>query len=236
MHWNRWAGGEVSDVSLKVLLVESELTDSHSIKPDLLDRGYEVTTAHNPNKVPAIAMADWPDLIVVNAWTGLLNVEEICQVLDETRFDFPRLIVSHDDTHNHTPAGAHLPIPFSSRQLTHHIKKAIGDQNNRFLRVGDITLDGLKRQVQRSGRIAHLTPKEYKLLRLLMEHIGEVLNRGTIMKEVWETDYLGDTRTLDVHIRWVREKLEDDPSRPQHIVTVRGVGYRFCQPGTNRQI
>jgi DNA-binding response OmpR family regulator len=60
-----------------------------------------------------------------------------------------------------------------------------------------------------------------------MQHAGEVLNRGTIMKEVWETDYLGDTRTLDVHIRWLREKLEDDPSHPQYIVTVRGIGYRF---------
>jgi DNA-binding response OmpR family regulator len=63
----------------------------------------------------------------------------------------------------------------------------------------------------------------------LMENAGEVLNRGTIMKEVWETDYLGDTRTLDVHIRWVREKLEDNPSRPQYIITVRGVGYRFSR-------
>jgi DNA-binding response OmpR family regulator len=62
-----------------------------------------------------------------------------------------------------------------------------------------------------------------------MENAGEVLSRGTIMKEVWETDYLGDTRTLDVHIRWVREKLEDNPSRPQYIITVRGVGYRFSR-------
>ncbi len=214
---------------LKVLLVESELTDSRSIKPELLDRGYDVTIAHNPHKVPSMAMADWPDLIVVNAWTGLLNVEEICRVLDETRFEFPRLIVSQDETHNHGSAGTHLLVPFNARQLTQRIKRAIGDQNNRFLRVRDVTLDMLKRQIQRGGRTAHLTPKEFKLLRLLMENAGEVLNRGTIMKEVWETDYLGDTRTLDVHIRWVREKLEDNPSRPQYVITVRGVGYRFSR-------
>ena len=177
-----------------------------------------------------MAAADWPDLIVVNACASLINVDEICQVLDETQLGFPRLIVSHDEAHNHLSADAHLSVPFSPRKLTYRIKKALGDQSNRFLRVGDVTLDGLKRQVQRGGRIAHLTPKEFKLLRLLMQHAGEVLNRRTIMKEVWETDYLGDTRTLDVHIRWVREKLEDNPSRPQYVITVRGVGYRFSPP------
>ena len=211
---------------LKVLLVEAG-SNSYSVQTDLLKRGDEVITIRSPRKVPSMAVADWPDLIVVNACAGRLNVDEICRSLDETRFDFPRLIVSRDDECNNDLGDVHLPIPYSSRQLTQRIKKAIGDQNDRFFRVGDITLDGLKRQVQRGGRMARLTPKEFKLLHLLMEHVGEVLDRGKIMKEVWETDYLGDTRTLDVHIRWVREKLEDNPSRPQYIVTVRGVGYRF---------
>jgi DNA-binding response OmpR family regulator len=95
------------------------------------------------------------------------------------------------------------------------------------LRIGNITVDDLKRNMKRSDRVEHLTPKECRLLHLLMEHADEALSRGTIMKEVWETEYLGDTRTLDVHIRWLREKLEDDPSHPRFIITVRGVGYRF---------
>jgi DNA-binding response OmpR family regulator len=216
-------------VPLKVLLVESELTDSDSMEPDLVGRGYEVAIAHTPLKAASIATNNWPDLIVVNNCAGLLNVSEICEVFDEIQFELPCLVVSHDEANNHVPADAYLSVPFSPRKLTYRIKKAIGDQSDRFLRVGDITLDGVKRQVQRSGRIAHLTPKEFRLLHLLMRHVGEVLNRRKIMKEVWETDYLGDTRTLDVHIRWLREKLEDNPSRPQYIVTVRGVGYRFSQ-------
>jgi len=220
-------GGRERNVSLKVLLVESATEVSHSVEPDLLERGDEVIVTHSPGNAPSMAMANWPDLIVVNACAGLLNVDEICRALDETRLDFPRLIVSRDEAHNHTARDVVLPIPYSSRQLTQRISKAMGDQNNRFSRAGDIILDGLKRRMQRLGRIEHLTPKEFKLLRLLMQHAGEVLNRGTIMKEVWETDYLGDTRTLDVHIRWLREKLEDDPSHPQYIVTVRGIGYRF---------
>jgi len=172
-------------------------------------------------------MAEWPDLIVVNVCAGLLDLDKICRALDETRLDFPRLIVLRDETHNHTANDVFLLIPYSSRQLAQRINKAIGNQNNRFLRVGDITVDAWKRRVQRSGRIEHLTPKQFKLLELFIGHDGEVLNRGMIMKQVWETDYLGDTRTLDVHIRWLREKLEDDPSHPHHIVTVRGVGYCF---------
>ena len=212
---------------LKVLLIESKSEDSYSVEPDLLKRGDEVVVARSPRKALSIAVDDWPDLVVVNACVGLSSVDEICRALDETRLDFPRLIVSHDEVPSRASDDVHLPIPFSSRQLAQRIKKAIGKQNGRFLRVGDITLDGLKRRMRRGDRIEHLTPKEFKLLRLLMQHPGEVLDRGTIMKEVWETDYLGDTRTLDVHIRWLREKLEDDPSHPQHILTVRGVGYRF---------
>jgi len=214
-------------VPLKVLLVESRSKDSHSVEPDLVKRGDEVVVTHTPRKAPSLAVADWPDLVVVNACSGFLDVKEICQALDETRLEFPRLIVSRDEVHNHSSNEMFLLIPYSPRQLTQRINKAIGDQNDRFLRIGNITVDDLKRNMKRSDRVEHLTPKECRLLHLLMEHVDEVLSRGTIMKEVWETDYLGDTRTLDVHIRWLREKLEDDPSHPRFIITVRGVGYRF---------
>jgi len=211
----------------KVLLIENEAAEAESIEPALLDRGCEVIITRRPLDAPSQAIADWPDLVVVNACSGLAGVEELCQALDDTRLELPRLVVARNELHNHCFADAHLSIPFTGRQLTQRIKKAIGPQANRFLRVGDITLDGLTRRVQRSGRAAHLTPKEFRLLYLLMLHAGEVLNRRIIMKEVWDTDYLGDTRTLDVHVRWVREILEDDPSKPRCIITVRGVGYRF---------
>jgi DNA-binding response OmpR family regulator len=215
-------------VPLKVLLVESESKDAHSVKTDLQDRGYEVTTAHSPFQAPSVALSDWPDVIILNNSDGALDLGEICRALDATQLEFPRLIVSSPEIQDHHGApDACLPFPFTPRQLTQHVKKVVSGQDGRFLRIAGITLDGWKRCVQRAGRTARLTPKEYKLLRLLMQHAGEVLNRRTIMKEVWETDYLGDTRTLDVHIRWVREKLEDDPGQPQYIFTIRGVGYRF---------
>ncbi|OGR28396.1 MAG: hypothetical protein A2139_01300 [Desulfobacca sp. RBG_16_60_12] len=211
----------------KVLLIESESAEAESIETALLDRGCEVITIRRPFEAASQAMADWPDLIVVNACSGLVDIAELCQALDDTRLELPRLVIARDELDNHCFADAHLGMPFTGRLLTQRIKKAIGVQANRFLRVGDITLDGLTRRVQRGGHASHLTPKEFRLLYLLMLHAGEVLNRRIIMKEVWDTEYLGDTRTLDVHVRWVREKLEDDPSRPRCIITVRGVGYRF---------
>jgi two-component system response regulator RegX3 len=102
-----------------------------------------------------------------------------------------------------------------------------GKRNSRQLRAGDLTLDLDERCVVKDGNPIHLTFKECALLETLIRNGGEVLTRKQLMKEVWETDYLGDTRTLDVHIRWLRTKVEQNPSEPVLIRTVRGVGYRF---------
>jgi DNA-binding response OmpR family regulator len=90
-----------------------------------------------------------------------------------------------------------------------------------------LIIDCQQYKVLRNGKGYWLTPKEFKLLYLLVENQGQILKRKTIMQEIWETDYMGDTRTLDVHIRWIREKIEENPSQPRHLITVRGVGYRF---------
>lgn len=214
-------------MALKVLLFERDSSDPNSIQSDLTDRGHDVVIAHDSDKAMSIATATWPDLIIVNPCAGQLDVDEICQALAETQLEFPYLLISHDEMYNHIEADAHLAIPFTTRKLAHRINKAIGTQSERFLRAGDVTLDQMKHLVKRNDDISHLTPKEFKLLHLLMQHAGTAVNRRKIMNDVWETDYLEDTRTLDVHIRWLREKLEDNPSRPQHIITIRGVGYRF---------
>lgn len=100
----------------------------------------------------------------------------------------------------------------------------------RVLRVGRITLDLDSRRLDVDGQVSVLTPKQFKLLSLLMSRPGEVLTRKQLMKEVWETDYTGDTRTLDVHIHWVRERIGDVPGQPKYLQTVRRVGYRFVDP------
>lgn len=113
-----------------------------------------------------------------------------------------------------------------------------GKKASRQLRAGDLTLDLEERCVVKDGTPIHLTYKECALLEILIRNGGEVLTRKQLMKEVWDTDYLGDTRTLDVHIRWLRTKVEVKPSEPVLIRTVRGVGYRFevtdGKPSTSR--
>ena len=105
-------------------------------------------------------------------------------------------------------------------------------QKEALLRVGQLTLDEIDRWVTRNGTEApqHLTPMECKLLKTFMAHPGEVLTRAFLMKRVWDTDYLEDTRTLYVHVRWLRQKVEEHPDRPQLITTVRGKGYCFNVP------
>jgi DNA-binding response OmpR family regulator len=97
--------------------------------------------------------------------------------------------------------------------------------------IGELTLDLATRRVHRAGQELTLRYKEFELLTLLMSHLGEVVTRAELFDQVWGTDWLGDTRTLDVHIRWLREKIETDPSQPRYIQTVRNVGYRFATPG-----
>lgn len=103
------------------------------------------------------------------------------------------------------------------------------------LRAGDLTLDLVARCVIKDGVEKHLTFKECALLKMFIKNNGKVLTRSRLMREVWNTDYLGDTRTLDVHIRWLREKIEDAPSEPVLLRTVRGVGYRFEVRGGRRR-
>jgi len=101
------------------------------------------------------------------------------------------------------------------------------EATQQVFRVADLTLDLAKREIKGCNGPTKLTPKECKLLALFMSYPGRVLSRKLLMKEVWDTDFLDDTRTLEVHICWLRKKIEEDPRRPQRLRTIRGVGYRF---------
>jgi DNA-binding response OmpR family regulator len=134
----------------------------------------------------------------------------------------------------HASAGAAVDAfmtpPFTSRKLLYRIKKVAETLTSREIRVGPLALDPDTRTLRKSKTTQHLRPKEATLLEMFMRNAGRVLSRQEIMKEVWETDYIGDTRTLSVHVRWLRQKIEDDPDAPRFLRTVRGVGYRFDIP------
>ena len=135
-------------------------------------------------------------------------------------------------------ADDYIVKPFSFRELLARVRAALrrrqldrgaGPAHDRLV-VGDLVLDRTAREVLRGGHPVDMTQREFDLLRTLMEHSGEALWRQDLLDEVWGVDWIGDVRTLDVHIRWLREKVEDDPSAPRYIQTVRGYGYRFADP------
>ncbi|MCB0189082.1 MAG: response regulator transcription factor, partial [Caldilineaceae bacterium] len=131
-------------------------------------------------------------------------------------------------------ADDYLTKPFSTRELLARIKAMMRrvalDRTTpdlSVIKIGDVELNFNTRQVHKAGQLLTLRHKEFELLALLMSRAGEAITRAEIFDEVWGTDWLGDTRTLDVHIRWLRERIEDDPAQPHYIQTVRGTGYRF---------
>ncbi|MEZ4637015.1 MAG: response regulator transcription factor [Caldilineaceae bacterium] len=117
--------------------------------------------------------------------------------------------------------------PFQPAQASEAIARLLGGSRKMYMGVGDLRLDLATRTVYGPLGEQHLPPKLCKLLQVLMERPGEVLSREELMQRVWDTEFLGDTRTLDVHIRWLRERIEENPSRPSRLITVRGAGYRL---------
>jgi len=176
-----------------------------------------------------VSLQNRPDFAIIDNTSCTLEVLEVCDWLRQQYSDLLVMLLSSEGTKlvQGTQVNMHLIQPVSVRKLSNRFKKLLNIRRTQPITVGEFTLDPEKRRISHLGRVVRLTPKEYRLLEFLMRHVGNVLTRRQIMKEVWETDYLGDTRTLDVHIRWLREKLEPDPKSPVYLKTIRRVGYVF---------
>lgn len=174
-----------------------------------------------------------PDFAIIDNTSSTLEVLEICGWLRQQHSDLLIMLLSGEGTRlaQGPHVNMHLIQPFSVRKLSNRFKKLLDIRRTQPITVGEFTLEPEKRRISHVERVVRLTPKEYHLLEFLMRHAGNVLTRRQIMKEVWETDYLGDTRTLDVHIRWLREKIEPNPRAPAYLKTIRRVGYIF-DPGS----
>jgi len=214
---------------MQVLLIEeNNLDHTASLRSNLEANGYQVYLVHTPDGAAQQALTLWPNLIVYNSGSSTLELADFHRAISETKLDVPCVIVANQEQIK-VPVGNEtvLIAPHKLQQLNQSIEKVVTKQKNRFIRLPNLTIDCQQYKVMRGGKHFWLTPKEFKLLYLLISNQGQILKRKTIMQEIWETDYMGDTRTLDVHIRWLREKIEDNPSQPRRLITVRGVGYRF---------
>lgn len=214
---------------VKILLVEANPVLAGSLEANLTKRGHHVSVTNGSEAALAQIKTSPPDLVIFDDVSSPHDGCITCEVLHRAAKGVSILIISA------VPPGKegrrwideYLPHPFTMKELLAKVKELAQAQRGRFLRQGRLTLDLLRRRVFCSNRVSNLTPKECKLLQVFMRNSGKVLSRKTLMKEVWDTDYTGDTRTLDVHVRWIREKIEESPSAPLYLRTVRGVGYRF---------
>jgi DNA-binding response OmpR family regulator len=185
------------------------------------------------------ALETKPDIVVLDVMMPEMNGWDVCKEL-RSKSGVPILMLTAMSEEIDRVLGLelgaddYLTKPFSSRELAARIKAMLRrvaiDQTpvpEQKITIGDLTINFDRREVHRGDTFYNLRYKEFELLTLLMTKKGQVVDRAEIFDLVWGTDWLGDTRTLDVHIRWLREKIEDDPSNPKMIQTVRGVGYRF---------
>ncbi len=196
-------------------------------------KGFKVIVAQTGRQALTFAEQVSPALIVLNAASLGTNGLRICRLLHESHGSVPMIHILPKDEKTaleSSPAEVVLVLPFTPRKLINHIRRLLPGARKEVTQVGPIRLALNARVVQAYGREQHLTPKTASLLEVFLRHPGETLDRGFLMRQVWDTDYVGDTRTLDVHVRWMREAIEPDPRSPRHILTVRGVGYRF-EPG-----
>jgi two-component system, OmpR family, response regulator RegX3 len=222
----------------RVLLIEDEVGFGEALEYQLGREGYDVDRITDG----AAGLERWrtngADLVLLDLMLPGLPGEEICREIRRSS-NVPIIMLTARDTEIDKVVGLEIGAddyvtkPFSSRELLARIKavlrrsasdKATGDG---VLEGGGIRLDPERFEVTVRGETVHLPRKEFELLELLMENSGRVLTRDTLIDRIWGSDYFGDTRTLDVHIKRLRAKCEANPHDPKHLITIRGLGYKF---------
>jgi DNA-binding response OmpR family regulator len=220
---------------MKLLLVEDDQTLRETLAYNLAREGYEVIQAGDGVSALDLAREHHPELVVLDIMLPGLDGLTVCRTL-RRESDVPIVLLTarsgEVDRIVGLDSGAddYIVKPFSHGELLARLRAVMRRgraESATKLQAGDLTLDLLAHRAFRGGGGLNLTPKEFDLLAELIRHQGSVLTRELLIERVWGFDFGGDTRTVDVHIRALREKIEDHPTEPSRIQTVRGLGYRF---------
>jgi DNA-binding response OmpR family regulator len=221
----------------RILLIEGKRTDHASFAAGLTKKGYLVESVPSGTAALAHLETSKPDLVVIDASSMRSNGKRICQALHQQIADLPLILVLDKDADRNDNYNADelLILPFTMQKLVNRVKRLLPIETNGGLRVGPIMLDVEQLRAIIREKQVQLTPRLVILLKLLMERAGEVINREEMFRIAWETDYTGDTRSLDVHMSWLRQAIEENVRHPEFIKTVRGVGYRLDLDASSTQ-
>jgi len=228
----------------RILIVEDDLTLQETLVYNLSRQGYDVETASDGNSAVEKVQQNPPDLILLDIMLPGMDGFEVCRIIRKN-FTTPILMLTARDDEIDRVVGLevgaddYLTKPFSMRELIARVKalfrrshilqedqQSQASQKKRYVFNG-LIIDQDRREISIDGKVVEFKPKEYELLIYFAQNKGHVLSREQILEKVWGWDYFGDSRTVDVHVRWLREKIEKDPANPQRILTVRSAGYRF---------
>ena len=223
---------------IRVLVVEDEQSLREPLVYLLQKEGFDVVEAADGTAALDVFRSGGADLILLDLMLPGMSGNEVCRTIRQTS-TVPIIMLTAKDSEIDKVVGLEIGAddyvtkPYSTRELLARMK-AVLRRNvepavapSSILEAGPVRMDLERHEVLVHGRKVPMPLKEFELLELLMENVNRVLTRGQIIDRVWGSNYFGDTKTLDVHVKRIRSKIEDDPARPQHILTVRGLGYKF---------
>ena len=211
-----------------LLVIEGRHAEIPSFAVDLQKKGFDVVSAQNGSDAASKLKQTSPILAIVNAPSLRSTGIRICLSLRKKDSKIPIiLIVQKEKATDKDLVDSVLELPFTVQKLVNRVKALMPGDGNNVVSVGPIRLDLENHRVRSLGRNTKLTPRLITLLQILMDKHGEVVEREALFKKAWDTNYTGDTRTLDVHISWLRRAIELDPNNPKFLKTIRGIGYRL---------
>jgi len=227
----------------KILIVEDDRNLLDTLVYNIKKEGYDVVTSINGEEAVESARKENPDLIILDIMLPKLNGLEVCRILrKEMTVPILMLTARNEEVDKiiglEVGADDYMTKPFSMRELIARIRAMLRragmtvaqpDSVEKTIKIGTLEVDTERHRITVSGKELELSPKEYDLLVFLAVNKGFVFTREQLLEKVWGYDFAGDTRTIDVHIRWLRQKIESNPSKPETLITVRGAGYKLAE-------
>ncbi len=229
-------------MSSTVLVVEDEPNLLAALEYDLEQQGYDILTATDGESGLRVAQSENPDLVILDVMLPRLDGFEVCRIL-RRQSNVPILMLTARSEEMDRVVGLELGAddyvtkPFNRMELLARVRNMLrrtsapvvgrSPNESEIIRSGDLIINLTSRTITLGDEPLAMKPREFSLLKLLASNKGRAFSRDQILERLWGHDYIGDSRTVDVHIRWLREKIEPEPSQPRRIVTLRGFGYRF---------